>query len=81
MPDEPARHCSVLGARAPASAAIEASKSRLTPRGLIDIAQLCPCHPFVQQLQNAQQLHVEVVVGLAAARSVEFLVAPRRAVP
>ena len=49
--------------------------------GLVDLAQLCPCHPFVQQLQNAQQLHVEVVVGLAAARSVEFLVAPRRAVP
>ena len=81
MPDEPARHCSVLGACAPASAAIEASKSRLTPRGLIDIAQLRPCHPFVQQLQNAQQLHVEVVVGLAAARSVGKLVPPSRAVP
>ena len=46
-----------------------------------NLSHAVPCHPFVKQLQNAQQLHVEVVVGLAAARSVEFLVAPRRAVP
>ena len=40
-----------------------------------------PCHPIVKQLQSAQQLHVEVVVGLAAARSVKLSVAPRRTVP
>ena len=50
MPDERARHCSVLAACAPASAAIVAPKSRRTPRGLTDTARLCPCHPIVKQL-------------------------------
>ena len=50
MPDERARHCSVLAACAPASAAIVAPKSHRTPRGLTDTARLCPCHPIVKQL-------------------------------
>ena len=42
MPDERARLCSDLAACALASAAIEAPKSRRTPRGPTDIARLCP---------------------------------------
>ena len=81
IPDERARHCSVLAACAPASAAIEAPKSRRTPRGLTDITRLCPCHPIVKQLQSAQQLHVEVVVGLATTPCVGSAAAKLDAMP
>ena len=81
IPDERARHCSVLAACAPASAAIEAPKSRRTPRGLTDITRLCPCHPIVKQLQSAQQLHVEVVVGLATTPGVGSAAAKLDAMP
>ena len=80
-PSAHARHARCLATRASASAAIEVSWSRRKPCGSMVCARPRPCHPIVKQLQSAQQLHVEVVVGLAAARSVGKLVPPSRAVP
>ena len=70
-----------LAACAPASAANGAPKSHRTQRDRTDVPPLRPCHQIVRQLQSAQQLHVEVVVALAAAPDVESAAAKLDPVP
>ena len=75
------RRWRVLALCGPACAAFEAPLRHAAPRSSTADALQRSCQQFAMPLQSALQPLVEVVVGLAAARDVDLVVANLEAVP